>query len=720
VVSFSWHNRLLSRKAIFLLFAGTGCICALAGCRNLPRSGFDPYGERLFESRPIADCPLFKRRTDSAPATISSTPIAAMPQPEGINPEGASIFTPPPSVLPGDLGASRTNPAVPLYGSTATPLAPGARAVTTALIAHPDAGPTPVFADTGGYALPTVPVTGPALIMTPREQIAPIGSEVVLIASCLGNKDRLITNEKIEWALEGVGTIEKFDAGSHCDYLCFDYVKAKKVSERYAITKTSSVYQTIDRGTPDTTDDIHLLRGQTWVSINSLKEGTTHVTAFAPNMTDWSKRTDAGIVHWVDAQWVLPRLAIAPVGESRMLTTTVLRATNGQPRKGWIVRYAILNGPAAGLGVSGAQIEEIETDWSGQATTILTPREQKSGVNTISIQIIRPAGVDGTDRRITVGSEMVRQTWAGNPNILLNISGQREARLGEELPYEITAENRSSTPVQGVIALQIPPMASYIVSNPTGQSQGSTVLWNVNLQPNAVTRINVVLRQGTPGSLWLRPEFHPTNPAVTTMPTVPTSPTVPTPAPSTFAPSPSQSGQQESGATRFPGTQQNPPSVPPPPPPPANNPPPPPAAVFPSTSPELSVQIVPNPLTPIVQGNYFQFYVSITNTDTTDAKNVVAFIPLPANIQALTVGGDSWSLTVAGGEPSSQTKPSDWEVGVEERNHRVRMTVPTLPAGTTAHFALQYPTIDQQGYAITCTVFVGGLQVTQGTQHIVP
>jgi len=622
-----------------------------------------------------------------------------------LQPEGASIYAPPPSTLPGDLGASRTNPAVPQYGSTTTVLPPGVHTVTTALIPNPDAGPTPVFADTGGYALPTVPVSGPALIMTPREQIAPLGSEVVLIASYLGNRDRLITNEKIEWSLEGVGTIEKFDPGSHCDHIFFDYVKAKKVTDRYAITKTSQVYQTLDRGTPDTTDDIHLLRGQTWVSINSMKEGTTHVTAFAPNMADWSKRTDAGIVHWVDAQWVLPRLAIAPVGETRMLTTTVLRATNGQPRRGWIVRYEILNGPAAGLGGSGAQIEEVETDNSGQATTMLTPREQKGGTNTIGIQIIRPAGIDG-DRRVTVGSEMVRQTWSGNPNIWLNITGLKEASLGQDLPYIITAENRTSSTVQGVIALPIPPLASYIRSEPAGMLQGSTVLWNVDLLPNSTARINVTLRQGTAGSLGLRPEFRRTSNLVTT----------PSPAASTFVPTPSQSG---SGAALFPGTPSGP-SVPPPTLSP-NTPSSPPAAVF-SSKPSLSVEITPHPQSPVRVGQPFHFIVRITNTGTTEAKNLVAYIPFPTEVAHDSILGTSVPLTVDGRPPTPPPpeKARNLALGFDSNAHRAGFIVPSLVAGETVHAELQYPTTSSRGHDVTCIVLSDGQEVKRESRRITP
>ena len=695
MVSTPWYNR----KLVFLaLFAGLGFLCALVGCQSLPRSGFDPSGQRLFESRPLLDCPLFNRGS-SSPPTISSTP----PVDPWQQPGGATIYSPPPPSLPGELGAARTNPAVPMLGSTATSMPPGVNAVTTAMILSPDAGPQHVFADTGGYALPVVPVQGPALIMTPREQIAPLGSEVVLVASYLGSGERLITNEKIEWTLEGVGTIGKIDTGSHCDLLLFDTVKAKKVSDQYAITKTSATYQTLDRGTPDTTDDVHLLRGQTWVSANSMKEGTTHVTAFAPNMADWSKRTDVGIIHWVDAQWVVPRLPIAPVGGSRNLTTTILRASNGQPRQGWIVRYEILGGPAAGLGGTGAQVQEIETDVSGQAITILTPRDQQAGTNTIRIQIIRPAGLDG-DRRVTVGSETVRQTWSGSPNVVLDIRGPSEAGLGQDVPYEITAENRLSTAVSGVIALPIPPMASYIRSEPPGVLQGSTVLWTVDLPPNSTRKVNVVVRQGTGGSLWLQPEFHQTGRV-----------TSPGPAPSPFVPSP---GPPDQGAAiLFQGTPSNPPAPPPIEPNQQPQPPPPspPATTF--QRPSLAVQIEADPESSVVAGLPFLLHVNVTNTGTTHAEEVTVLVPLPQELRSMEFKAAAIQLAMDG---TSEGQPPNWVQNIDGATFRATLHIPVLSAGKTAQFLILYPRIDQQGYNITCIALVGGQEITRETQHIRP
>ena len=661
-----------------------------SGCNSLPNSCIDPSGERLFTRSPLealnpANCELFKRRGSTpTPSTTVATPI----------PAAASTYQ---GGLPGNLGAIQpgTQATAP-FGSTATVMNPGGRGINTALIASPDAGGRPVFADTGGYALPTEPIVGPALVMTPREQIAPIGSEVVLIASYLGNKDRLITNEKVEWALEGVGSILKFDEGSLCDPLHYDFVKAKKVSERFAITKTSQLFQTLDRGTPDTTDDIHLLKGQTWISVNSMREGTTHVTAFAPSMRDWSKRTDFGIVHWVDAQWVLPTLPIAPVGDQRMLTTVVLRQSNGQPRVGWIVQYELLNGPPGGLGNPPAQIIEVPTDASGRASITLSQSTPQTGTNTIAVRIIRPAGVDGSDRRVTVGNETIRQTWAGNPGVVVRMEGPVEIHKGQDIPYTITASNQSASMSTGVVSVVVPTAAVFLRAEPSAvvqqQPQGTILQWNVTVPPNGISTINFFLRQDTRGTLRLNPPiFHPRAIA---------APSIPSPAASVYTPPPTV---LPSPATTF----TPPPAVTtmPMPPSPENI-----GSIGASTGAAIFTKIqigaAKSGTTPV--GNPCRVVFTVENIGNNEVRNIVLRVKLPPEYTDRTTNGigkveTDKNMTIDGNFVIYSSPP-----------------IPLLLVGQKAEHTIQMPTISIQGYTFEYSVSVDDKVVAQQTTTIKP
>ncbi|MDR1271286.1 MAG: hypothetical protein LBK82_17405 [Planctomycetaceae bacterium] len=690
-----------------LLLAGFGFVCAV-GCQSLPRSGFDPKGERLFESCPLgrilpSNCDLLGRRKEPQVSTI---PLTATPVPLPVN-SGATVFpgttsVTPTNQLPGQFGAvqSRTVSGVagiPQYGSTATPINPAARGINTAIIASPDAVPKPVFEETGGYALPTVPIEGPAILMTPREQIAPIGSEVVLISSYLGSRDRLITNEKIEWTLEGVGAIQKFDGGSVCDPLHFDFVRAKKITDRYVVTKTSQLYQTLDRGTPETKDDLHLLKGQTWISVNSMREGTTHVTTFAPSLKDWSKRSDVGIIHWVDAQWVLPRLSIAPVGDSRILTTTVLRQTNGQPRSGWIVRYEILNGPPAGLGQSSVQIEEKETDMSGQASVILSPRESRAGTNTISVQIIRPAGVDGSDRRVTVGSETIRQTWSGNAGIRIVLSGPGQEKVikrGDDIPYTITLTNTTSHLGKGVVVFEVPPLASFTGSQPTPtRTENSSVLWNVEVQPKATATIQCTLRAGTIGSIYPVATFYPQGISPETRsPINGTSVPLPPVDPSTVTPTLPGSSTPP-GAGLF-GTRQSPP--------------PDGATTYHrGTQSGVNLKIEPSPKNKIEVGKPLEFSFIVENNSSSEIRNARLQIEIPPEYRNYVTKGAAF--------PSE-----DGTAYYSLQKDFVYIDVTSIPVNGKAYVSTEFPNLTAKGYRIVGTLFVNNQKFDQIIQTIKP
>lgn len=506
-----------------VLVPGLFCLGLLAwnGCASLPSSGIDPSGERLFtksllgsatsptsnspasgytpnissrgayltpldedrdpmDLRPekpslishFDDCSLFKNLRRKAPAA------AAPPVTASETPSAAPITQPTDSTLPGGFGSVTPGTSPPGAGISTATAGNRVYGITTAIIPEPGSGI--------GAARPVSEIKGPALVMTPAEQIAPVGSEVVLVSSFLGNDQHLRTNEPIEWSLDGVGHIFSIDPGHLCDPLLFDYKRPKKHSDKFASTKTSSHYQTVHRGTADTRDDLKILKGQSWISLNAMKEGTTYVTAVATNMKDWSKRSDTATIHWVDARWVLPTPMIAAVGTSRLLTTTVQRQTNGAPRSGWKVRYEIVAGPSAGFGERQTQVEEVLTDLAGQASVTLTQTSAQQGTTLIAIRIIRPEGAEGIDRAVTLGNETFRQVWTTGGTLSIQNIGPKEASVGQELDYRIIVTNNGNASSAAQVALPVPPGMKYVRSNPPAalvrdnSTGGTTLQWDVN------------------------------------------------------------------------------------------------------------------------------------------------------------------------------------------------------------------------------------------------
>lgn len=122
------------------------------------------------------------------------------------------------------------------------------------------------------------------------------------------------------------------------------------------------------------------------------------------------------------------------------------------------------------------------------------------------------------------------------------------------------------------------------------------------------------------------------------------------------------------------------------------------------------MEIVSKPPVPVQAGQPFQFYVRINNTGVTEARNIKAYIQLPQEFRGQHIGG----------EPSAEGKLNGWVAGIHEVQHIAELQVPMLAAGRTAEFQLEYPSIDQRGHTITCTVFADGQRITQESRRLEP
>ena len=146
----------------------------------------------------------------------------------------------------------------------------------------------------------------------------------------------------------------------------------------------------------------------------------SYITAFAPNVFGWDQRKRTSTIFWVDAQWAFPTPSTNPIGTRHAFTTTVTRQTDRTPLVGWIVRYEITGGPAAGFAPDSRQVIEEPTNALGQATVEIAQQAPAPGTNTISVQIIRPAELSGSyGQRLTVGNSVTTSTWTTAGNLSL-------------------------------------------------------------------------------------------------------------------------------------------------------------------------------------------------------------------------------------------------------------------------------------------------------------
>ncbi len=322
-----------------------------------------------------------------------------------------------------------------------------------------------------------------AVILCPQATVAPVGSEVVMLAAVRGKDNYLRTNQRVEWMIspKGTGQFVQVDKGSWTDPLVCDFTDAKKIDNSYAINSTSRRLLRLTRGTEQLNDDVHVLRGQAWVTVTSAVEGTSSVTAYAPNVHGWETRKDSATIHWVDAQWSFPAPAISSAGDTRVLTTTVGRHTDQSPRAGWLVRYEIVGGPEAGFSPAGAQVAEVQTDGSGAASVEIFQKQPAAGTNQIAIQVICPVGMCGTELRepVTVGKGCTQMTWS-SANVALRMTGPASGSVGSTLTYRIEVSNSGDVAAEEVVVTGAEPAGmSYVRGNPPAEQTGGTIRWPV-------------------------------------------------------------------------------------------------------------------------------------------------------------------------------------------------------------------------------------------------
>jgi len=371
----------------------------------------------------------------------------------------------------------------------------------------------PVSAAPPGMAAPAVSVPGPQtasglrpgepaeLILSPPLTVAPIGGEVVLVASVRGSDQFLRTNERVDWQIApgSVGQFLDFNP-PQCLDLLFDLTWPRKLSPTLVITSTSRRQMRLTRGTANPYDDVTIAAGQTWVSVTSPVEGTTYVTAVAPGVANWERRGQTAVIHWVDAQWQFPPPAINPAGTPHVFTTTVMRQSDQSPLPGWRVRYTITGGPPAGLGPSGAQSLEVETDAAGRAAVEISQPRPAPGISTVAIEIIRPASAPGG--RIVVGTGSTAKTWSA-PGLSLRVSGPAVASVGALLTYRIEVSNPGDLALESVsVTDPLPEGLTLVSSNPPAQSAGQTLTWVLQrLGPGQCSAIELTVRAQRAGTV---------------------------------------------------------------------------------------------------------------------------------------------------------------------------------------------------------------------------
>ena len=101
--------------------------------------------------------------------------------------------------------------------------------------------------------------------------MAPVGSEVVLIAGVGAADGFLRTNRRLEWTIPqgSVGQFVAVEQNGLIDWMLGDFNRPRKVSNAFAIGSTSRESVRLSRGACSRENDVCVLRGQGRITVTS-------------------------------------------------------------------------------------------------------------------------------------------------------------------------------------------------------------------------------------------------------------------------------------------------------------------------------------------------------------------------------------------------------------------------------------------------------------------
>ncbi len=278
--------------------------------------------------------------------------------------------------------------------------------------------------------------------VTPSGQAnAPLGSQIVLVATVFDKDGQPRRDRRVEWMIDGPGNIVEADeSGLYAG-------RGYKVDNKYAVTYTSYIPKKITRGNDDEKDDVAIEPGQTFIVLSSAVPGETVVTAYAPEVFNWDNGRVVTKVLWGDSRFYYPEPVAVRVGGETTLSTRV-NPNTADAQGNFRVRYRVIDGPAAtlvargtetSLAGSGGKEAEAYLDESGPASVRLIQNEPKAGKTRVAVEVMKPPE-SGTGPGTVVGRREVTVEWA-TANVKLNVNAPPVASAIGTFPVTVSLDN---------------------------------------------------------------------------------------------------------------------------------------------------------------------------------------------------------------------------------------------------------------------------------------
>jgi len=339
--------------------------------------------------------------------------------------------------------------------------------------------------------------------ITQVEVASPVKRQVVLVATVRDKDGKPLPCRRVHWILSrgGVGDLVEVDESG------WTPTRGNIVTNTFAETFTNVFDHVLDRGTSDTSDDIHLKQGQTWAAITAPIEGDTFVTAYAPGVYNWQKHKAFATIHWVDANFAFPASGCRPSGRPVPLVTRVTRASDGTPLSGWTVRYTLRkDGPAARLSAGRGGAAEVKTNDRGEALVSLAQAKPiKIGTSIVDIVLLKPVWDKCCKNLVlkTMGKGQVRIQWDLAQLQIAKKGPAKAVVCSEVCEYVITVRNASEcAAAAGVVVTDtLPAQMGFVSSEPAAKPRGNKISWNLGtLKPGEAKQITLRLKPKAAGT----------------------------------------------------------------------------------------------------------------------------------------------------------------------------------------------------------------------------
>ena len=273
---------------------------------------------------------------------------------------------------------------------------------------------------------------------------APLGSQIVLVATVYDKDGVPRRDRRVEWMIEGPGNIVEADeSGVFAG-------RGYKVDNKYAVTYTSYIPKTITRGNDDPKDDVAVEPGQTFVVISSAIPGETVVTAYAPEVFNWDNGRVITKVMWGDSRFKFPETTTVRIGGETTLATSINPAS-AEAGSNFRVRYRVIGGPpavlvsksgddtTASLSGSGGKEAEALTDTNGEAAVRLVQRDPKAGKTRVAVEVLKPPE-NGVGPGTVVGRRETVVEWA-TAEVKLKVDAPPVASAIGTFPVTVSLDN---------------------------------------------------------------------------------------------------------------------------------------------------------------------------------------------------------------------------------------------------------------------------------------